>query len=83
MSLMRRHRWRESADGEPFSLAYQAVDFGRLSPSESSALAPTVTARPREKRRHQEFGTLQFRSYSTGRSPLRTGVGAGTSIIEH
>ena len=61
LALLQRYSWISHCDRQIVTLSSQAIDFGRASPHESSALAATLAAGTIELRRDIVFGPARIR----------------------
>ena len=59
--MLQRHAWVGHRDRQVVTLAPQPINFGRVSPHESSALAATLAAGEIERRRDILFGPARIR----------------------
>jgi hypothetical protein len=61
LAMLQRHAWIDHRDRQVVTLAPQPINFARVSPHESSALAATLTAGEIERRRDILFGLARIR----------------------
>ena len=61
LAILQRHSWISHDDRQVVTLSPQPIDFGRESPSETSALAATLVAGAIELRRDIVFGPARIR----------------------
>ncbi len=61
LAMLQRHAWIGHRDRQVVTLAPQPINFGRVSPHESSALAATLAAGEIERRRDILFGPARIR----------------------
>jgi hypothetical protein len=59
--MLQRHAWIGHRDRQVVTLEPQLINFGRVSPHESSALAATLPAGEIERRRDILFGPARIR----------------------
>jgi hypothetical protein len=61
IELLRQYSWLSHSDGRTVALAAQPIDFGRMQPAESSALAATFAPGAHETPRVMLFGPARLR----------------------
>jgi hypothetical protein len=61
LAILQRHSWISHCDNQVVTLSPQPIDFGRVRPHESSALAATLAAGAIELRRDIIFGPSRIR----------------------